>query len=156
MRYVKIIAAAIALTATAANAEYMVKIPLEVNNGGFLPVGSIVFKGGNTGTPSNPSTPSVNPSSSAEACMNSVNLARNVIESYGWIYIKQDYLTSEDTGLPPELDGCITQYYKNTCGYGNWQHSNYAQIWDAENIAIKNKLVSLGFSEFQQDMLYCE
>lgn len=46
MRYVKIIAAAIALTATAtaANAEYMIKIPLETNNGGFLPVGSIVFK----------------------------------------------------------------------------------------------------------------
>lgn len=156
MRYVKIIAAAIALTATAANAEYMVKIPLEVNMGGFLPVGSIVFKGGNTGTPSIPSTPSVNPSSSAEACMNNVDLARNVVESYGWTYTRQDYLTSDMTGLPPELDGCIVQYFKNTCPYPNWQYNGLAETWDVENLAIKQKLMSLGFSEFQQDGLYCQ
>jgi len=38
------IVSATAIFASAANAEYMVKIPLETNNGGFLPVGSIVFK----------------------------------------------------------------------------------------------------------------
>lgn len=54
MRYVKIIAAAIALTATAANAEYMIKIPLERDNGGFLPVGSIVFKSKPEPTPPAP------------------------------------------------------------------------------------------------------
>lgn len=54
MKYVKIMAAAIALTATSANAEYMVKIPLETNNGGFLPVGSIVFKSEPEPTPPAP------------------------------------------------------------------------------------------------------
>lgn len=115
MRYVKIIAAAIALTATAANAEYMIKIPLERDNGGFLPVGSIVFKSEPAPTPIS--------STNEEKCYAAESATRLMlqnkwntsVESYGWVELNrrgQVYYTCElKITVPAAISSaCIGNY----------------------------------------------
>lgn len=128
MRYVKIIAAAIALTATAANAEYMVKIPLEANMGGFLPVGSIVFKSEPEPTPPAP-TPIVITDAQIIETINSYGDPSITFASRNWSVLV-NYPISKDYG----------------CTFSDAQRNDFESYFHSTNSSKYGKSVMVEYS----------
>lgn len=128
MRYVKIIAAAIALTATAANAEYMVKIPLERDNGGFLPVGSIVFKSEPETTPPAP-TPIVITDAQIIETINSYGDPSITFASRNWSVLV-NYPIAKDYG----------------CTFSDAQRNDFESYFHSTNTSKYGKSVMIEYS----------
>lgn len=131
-----IIAAFFILLSTQSHAEYSIKIPLELHNGGSLPNGTlnlIAANGGAGGSGNEPTTPG--PAATDEAsCMAKIPAAKSVIAKAGYTFDEVQYVSAED--MNSETPYCIAAFYKLTCTMNSKDH-----------LALIDNLIAAGFTD---------